>query len=579
MFDALQISLWHRGVAMVVDPGTGSYYEDTRLRGWLASRLAHNAPCPEDEEWPQRLGPFLWARIMRLADLRVEADQANAAFCLRRTTSWNEPSVRLAMQPDCRLKTDAHGTTRAHRGERIARSAFAGSSAPGATLERVGRAQVPGHAPGRIHRDRRRPGVVGGSCSRRERHSPPRVGGCRRVARRRLPARCHPRSASSEWAPLLKLVAQPEPGRSGMFRTTFLATRAHEDQHLRARLRRHRHRRLPGEAGPLHRRRGRASAESRGVRAGNTADRRAGLDRAARGAKARDCCARRLRCRTRSRQPTCRLVCVGTPSNATGALDLRYVVRSCGEIAGARSAPKQRPHALVLRSTMLPGSTPQLVHESVPGPRRRRARSTCSTTPSSCARAPPSRTSSRRRSPSSGPRRRAAAAGVDCTRLFGDGAAVVDWETAEMVKYACNAFHATKIAFANEIGRVGKSVGVDARAVMDLLCQDTRLKSRRSTSGPATRSAARACPRTCGRWRTTRAPGRGPAAARKPACPATSGTSRACWRSSKRRPARGRHPRPVASRRRPTTCARARWSKWRRRCSAAATSCASTIRH
>jgi GDP-mannose 6-dehydrogenase len=52
---------------------------------------------------------------------------------------------------------------------------------------------------------------------------------------------------------------------------------------------------------------------------------------------------------------------------------------------------------------------------------------------------------------------------------------VVDWQTAEMVKYACNAFHATKIAFGNEIGRVGKQVGVDARAVIDLLCQDTRL--------------------------------------------------------------------------------------------------------
>ncbi|MFM8468811.1 MAG: GDP-mannose dehydrogenase, partial [Limisphaerales bacterium] len=44
-----------------------------------------------------------------------------------------------------------------------------------------------------------------------------------------------------------------------------------------------------------------------------------------------------------------------------------------------------------------------------------------------------------------------------------------------MVKYACNAFHAAKITFANEVGRVGKSVEVDARAVMSLLCQDTRL--------------------------------------------------------------------------------------------------------
>jgi GDP-mannose 6-dehydrogenase len=51
----------------------------------------------------------------------------------------------------------------------------------------------------------------------------------------------------------------------------------------------------------------------------------------------------------------------------------------------------------------------------------------------------------------------------------------VDWSTAEMVKYACNAYHASKITFANEMGRLGKQLGIDARVVMDLLCRDTRL--------------------------------------------------------------------------------------------------------
>ncbi len=47
--------------------------------------------------------------------------------------------------------------------------------------------------------------------------------------------------------------------------------------------------------------------------------------------------------------------------------------------------------------------------------------------------------------------------------------------TAEMVKYACNSFHALKVSFANEIGRLAQSLGVDSIEVMQLLCRDTRL--------------------------------------------------------------------------------------------------------
>ena len=58
--DALHVSIWFKGVPVVVDPGTGAYHADKRLRAWLASRAAHNGPCAMGVEFPRRLGSFLW---------------------------------------------------------------------------------------------------------------------------------------------------------------------------------------------------------------------------------------------------------------------------------------------------------------------------------------------------------------------------------------------------------------------------------------------------------------------------------------------------------------------------------------
>jgi GDP-mannose 6-dehydrogenase len=48
-------------------------------------------------------------------------------------------------------------------------------------------------------------------------------------------------------------------------------------------------------------------------------------------------------------------------------------------------------------------------------------------------------------------------------------------EQAEMIKLACNAFHALKVGFANEIGRVCGALGVDGRETMEMLCADKKL--------------------------------------------------------------------------------------------------------
>jgi hypothetical protein len=86
--DALHLSVWLQGVAVVVDPGTGAYYSDHRLRTWLASRAAHNGPCPEEPEQPRRLGPFLWARQHPVPSFRAAGKARVADLDLWGTRIW-----------------------------------------------------------------------------------------------------------------------------------------------------------------------------------------------------------------------------------------------------------------------------------------------------------------------------------------------------------------------------------------------------------------------------------------------------------------------------------------------------------
>ena len=167
------------------------------------------------------------------------------------------------------------------------------------------------------------------------------------------------------------------------------------------------------------------------------------------------------------------IVCVGTPSKVTGALDLSFVHGVVREIADALRK-KMKNHALVLRSTMLPGSTEAIVREflsDLTAVRLLRVFYYPEFLRESTAVADFENPSLAVVGTSDGGKPPPELVKA----LFGNGVAAVNWPTAEMVKYACNAFHATKIAFANEMGRVGKQMGLDARAVMELLCQDTKL--------------------------------------------------------------------------------------------------------
>jgi hypothetical protein len=84
--DALHLSLWLDGVAIIVDPGTGCYFADPALRSWLASRPAHNAPTPlTSDSSPRRLGLFLW-------DAHHEKPSCSSAGALGLQASLQYPS-------------------------------------------------------------------------------------------------------------------------------------------------------------------------------------------------------------------------------------------------------------------------------------------------------------------------------------------------------------------------------------------------------------------------------------------------------------------------------------------------------
>lgn len=170
-------------------------------------------------------------------------------------------------------------------------------------------------------------------------------------------------------------------------------------------------------------------------------------------------------------------VCVGTPSLPNGDQDLTAIRRLCEQI-GESLAARRAGHVVVIRSTVQPGTVQNIVRPIL------------------------EESSSKKE-------------GVDFHLCFQpeflrEGSSIKDYDNppftivgadsdisvetmkslfdhlpckffatsipnAEMVKYACNSFHALKVTFANEIARIAQALDVDGRAVMDLVCQDTSL--------------------------------------------------------------------------------------------------------
>jgi GDP-mannose 6-dehydrogenase len=171
------------------------------------------------------------------------------------------------------------------------------------------------------------------------------------------------------------------------------------------------------------------------------------------------------------------LVCVGTPSNPNGSLDLRYVKRVCEEIGAAIGTKKER-HIVVIRSTMLPGTIETVVIPALESYSRKQAGRDFGV----CINPEFLREGSSIRDFYAPPFTLIGADDEQTGSVLRSLYAQIDapvfvtaLKTAEMVKYVCNCFHALKVSFANEVGNICKELSIDSHEVMNVFCQDTKL--------------------------------------------------------------------------------------------------------
>jgi len=170
-------------------------------------------------------------------------------------------------------------------------------------------------------------------------------------------------------------------------------------------------------------------------------------------------------------------VCVGTPSQANGNLDLRYIRRICEQIGEALKSKNER-HTVVIRSTILPGTMRKIVIptlEEFSGKKAGVAFGVCNN-PEFLREG--SAVKDFRFPPKTVIGELDQASGDILASLYKKLDAPLirtDIESAEMVKYIDNSWHALKIGFANEIGNLCKCLGLDAHKVMKIFCQDQKL--------------------------------------------------------------------------------------------------------
>jgi GDP-mannose 6-dehydrogenase len=171
------------------------------------------------------------------------------------------------------------------------------------------------------------------------------------------------------------------------------------------------------------------------------------------------------------------LVCVGTPSRPNGALGLEAVETVAREI-GEAIRTKSSPHTVVVRSTVLPGTTRETIVPLLAQTSGRKPGDGLSVAfnPEFLREGTavadfeaPSKTVVGALDNTTAEGVMALYAGLPGPRI------TAALETAELVKYIDNAWHALKVAFGNEVGLLSKTLGVDSHEVMRIFCEDKRL--------------------------------------------------------------------------------------------------------
>ncbi len=170
------------------------------------------------------------------------------------------------------------------------------------------------------------------------------------------------------------------------------------------------------------------------------------------------------------------IICVGTPSSPQGHLNLNYIYKTAEQI-GLAIKKKNDFHTVIIRSTVMPGTNKKLgeIIEKFSGKKRGEGFSVVSN-PEFLREGSAVKDYYHPAVTVIGGDHSGALEKVSSLyRELDAPIEITDIEVAEIIKYVNNSFHALKISFANEVGNISKSLGIDSHKVMEVFCKDTQL--------------------------------------------------------------------------------------------------------